>query len=102
MSDVFTVPCPEEVSCKLTVGINAQCPIKDEIDAYQITVSWKGGNETFEKWWLLETITGYEDTEATQEEICAGIYNQLMRGSVNDIQVDVRDTKHMDMIVSMP
>lgn len=102
MTEPVTVPCADPVHCELTVSIQAMCPLQDEIDSYDVTVTWRGGEETFEKWWLLEALAEYDGCELTQEELCATIYKRLLRSCVHDITVTVVDTKHMDMTVSIP
>lgn len=94
---VETVGCVPDVMCSLTVVLGAECPIKDEFDKYRVTVSWRPGEETFEKWSLREWIMGFEGRETTQEELTKDLFDGLDVPEIESLEVSVTDVKHMKM-----
>lgn len=99
MTDIQTVPCDVCVQCSLTVHVTPFCPVKDEIDGYDVTVTWQTDDQTFEKWALKERIESYNGSELTQEELTARLGDAVDTEGVVRPSVTVQDTRHMDMTV---
>lgn len=100
MATAETVSCAPRVRCEVTRSLTAACPITDETDHYDVTVAWTTDGATYEKHALADAIDSYSGVEETQEAIAAGFYDDLRTPGVTDLEVTVRDTEHMDMVVT--
>lgn len=97
---IKTVPCSDEVRCTVRKQIRAQCPIQDELDTYDLTVSWTTNPDTIEKHSLDEYLNSLQGTERTQEALAAAIADELAALAVRSPEVRLEDTRHMDMVVT--
>lgn len=93
MSKPDTVSCAATVRCELSRPLTAACPITDETDYYEVTVTWTTDSRTFEKHALADAIDSYTGVEETQEEIVAGLYDDLLTPGVSGLTVTLKDKK---------
>jgi len=96
---VETVPAVQGRECEITVTISPFCPIKNEVDRYDVTIRWDtDGGETFEKWALEKHIKSYTGSEITQEKLTYKLKETLSNTEVSAVSVELQDVKHMDMV----
>lgn len=93
-----TVDCDEPVTCRLTVTLTAECPVRPETDYYEVTVKWEPNGKTYEKHTLKAHVESYEGKQMTQEQLASEIASDLDRDGI-ETTVTVRDTEHIDMVV---
>lgn len=95
-----SVECDLDVQCRLVATVAPQCPVITERDCYEVTVEWIPNGETFEKHGLVSFLQHFDDSELTQEELVARIYDDLASHDVADLVVRAQDTVHVDMEVT--
>jgi len=100
MTDILTVACDADVRCKLTTTVAPECPVADERDHYQVTVSWQPNGDTLEKHALLSHIHEFDGAELTHESLVATLYESVADADVVDVTVTARDTTHAEMVVT--
>lgn len=95
---VETIAITPTVTCRVTVRLATMCPIRDETDRYDVTVTWRTTETTYEKHALRSTILAYAGDTLTQEALCASLHDELTGDDAPMPTVRVQDVEHMDMV----
>jgi NADPH-dependent 7-cyano-7-deazaguanine reductase QueF len=97
---IDTIPCTADVTCEYRTTLEARCPVIDERDTYDVTISWQPAGETFEKHALEDSVDSLSGETAAHEELVERLYGDLEGAAVDGLTVTLRDTEHVDMVVS--